>query len=97
MRTIGFPGRYVQGPGALSLLPQLLHEFGARHAVLLADATVREALGADFDAALAAGMQRDDGIGQPRQRRILIVDQHHHAGARIACGLRVAQQVGALA
>ena len=54
VRTMGFPGRYIQGPEALSQLPQLLVELGARHTALLADATVRGALGARIDAALAA-------------------------------------------
>jgi glycerol dehydrogenase len=55
MKTIGFPGRYVQGPDALSLLPALLAEFGAHRPVLLADATVRATLGARIDALLGAG------------------------------------------
>jgi glycerol dehydrogenase len=53
VRTMGFPGRYIQGPGAIELLPQLLAELGCRSAALLADATVRAALGGRIDAALA--------------------------------------------
>ena len=53
VRSMGFPGRYIQGPGALEQLPQLLLELGARDAVLLADATVRATLGGRIDAILA--------------------------------------------
>lgn len=52
VRTMGFPGRYLQGPGALSLLPGLLDELGARRPVLVADAVVRSALGATLDTLL---------------------------------------------
>ena len=45
VRSMGFPGRYIQGPQALRQLPQLLEELGARRIALLADATVRRALG----------------------------------------------------
>jgi glycerol dehydrogenase len=53
VRTMGFPGRYMQGPGALAQLPQLLLELGTRRAVLLADATVRATLGGRMDAMFA--------------------------------------------
>jgi glycerol dehydrogenase len=52
IRSMGFPGRYIQGPQALRQLPQLLEEFGARRVALLADATVRHALGTRIDTAL---------------------------------------------
>ena len=52
VRSMGFPGRYIQGPQALRQLPQLLGELGARSVALLADATVRRALGSRIDAAL---------------------------------------------
>ncbi|MCW0415479.1 hypothetical protein NB689_001233 [Xanthomonas sacchari] len=48
-------------------------------------------------ALLRAGAERDHRIGQLRQRRILDVDQRHHARAGVLGGLRVAQQVRALA
>lgn len=54
VRSMGFPGRYIQGPRALAQLPQLLAELGARRVALLADATVRHALGSRVDAALQA-------------------------------------------
>ena len=55
IRSMGFPGRYIQGPQALRQLPQLLGEFGSRRVAFLADATVRRALGARIDAALQSG------------------------------------------
>lgn len=44
MRIIGFPGRYVQGPGALGTLGAILGEIGVRHPVVIADAVVRAAV-----------------------------------------------------
>jgi glycerol dehydrogenase len=55
VRSMGFPGRYIQGPQALRQLPQLLEELGARSIAVLADATVRRALGSRIDAALLSG------------------------------------------
>jgi glycerol dehydrogenase len=52
VRSMGFPGRYIQGPQALRQLPQLLEELGACSIALLADATVRRALGSRIDAEL---------------------------------------------
>ncbi len=60
VRTMGFPGRYLQGPGALLLLPRLLTELGARRVVLLADGVVRATLQARLDAAW-----RDAPVLQP--------------------------------
>ena len=57
VRTMGFPGRYIQGPGAVTQLPQVLLELGARDAALLADATVRATLGRRIDAMLAPSSQ----------------------------------------
>jgi glycerol dehydrogenase len=57
VRTMGFPGRYIQGPGAVTHLPQVLLELGARDAALLADATVRATLGGRIDAMLAPSSQ----------------------------------------
>ncbi|HMH28289.1 MAG TPA: glycerol dehydrogenase [Steroidobacteraceae bacterium] len=53
VRTMGFPGRYIQGPGALAQLPPLLLELGSCRVALLADATVRATLGGRIDAMLA--------------------------------------------
>jgi glycerol dehydrogenase len=49
----GFPGRYVQGPGALHALGPLLRELGVGHVAAVADATVRAAVGGTVEAALA--------------------------------------------
>jgi len=48
----GFPGRYVQGPGALHELGPLLRELGASRVAAVADATVRAAVGAEVERAL---------------------------------------------
>ena len=42
IKTIGFPGRYLQGPNALTCLPGLLQELGLRRPVTVADAMVAE-------------------------------------------------------
>lgn len=44
-RTIGFPGRYVQGPGALAALGPLMKELGGRVAMVVAGDTARAASG----------------------------------------------------
>ncbi|MEF7617262.1 glycerol dehydrogenase [Aquincola sp. MAHUQ-54] len=54
MCVIGFPGRYVQGPGALSLLGTLTAELGARRPVLVSDDVVERQLGDRVPQALAA-------------------------------------------
>lgn len=45
MRVIGFPGRYVQGPGALDVLGELVVELGCTHPVVVSDDIVQSALG----------------------------------------------------
>jgi glycerol dehydrogenase len=55
VRTMGFPGRYIQGPNALAQLPQLLAELGSHNTTLLTDATVRGALAGRIDATLQPG------------------------------------------
>jgi glycerol dehydrogenase len=57
IRTMGFPGRYIQGPNALSTLPQLIAELKCRRISLLADATVRSAIGGSIDTALRESSQ----------------------------------------
>lgn len=52
-RVIGFPGRYVQGPGALAQLGQLAAEMGSRRPVLISDEVVQAALGDRVPQALA--------------------------------------------
>ena len=37
IKTIGFPGRYIQGPGAINYLPQLLKELSASAPVIVMD------------------------------------------------------------
>lgn len=40
LKTIGFPGRYIQGPGALSATGSVCRDLGLGRPVVLADATV---------------------------------------------------------
>ncbi len=51
-RIIGFPGRYVQGPGALASLPALLLDLGAKQSVLISDDIVHRAVGERLPATL---------------------------------------------
>ncbi len=44
LRVIGFPGRYVQGPGALDVLGALVGELGCRRPVVISDDVVHLAL-----------------------------------------------------
>ena len=53
MRVMGFPGRYVQGPGALDLLGSLVVELGARRPVWISDDVVDTALGERLSTAFA--------------------------------------------
>ena len=53
MRVMGFPGRYVQGPGALDLLGTLVAELGGARPALLSDDIVDVALGACLPATFA--------------------------------------------
>lgn len=46
LRIAGFPGRYLQGPGALAALPELARELGGRRLLVVSDDTVQAALGA---------------------------------------------------
>ena len=52
IKTIGFPGRYIQGPNALATLPTLLNEFKKKHPVILWDEVVRASVGNELLAAL---------------------------------------------
>ena len=60
LRTIGFPGRYIQGPGALAAVGTLCRELGFSHPVVLADATVADRVWPTIAEGLAqAGLQPD--------------------------------------
>lgn len=56
IRTTFFPGRYIQGPGALETLPQQLAKLGARAVVVLDDYAAR-ALGPRLQTLLGASGQ----------------------------------------
>ena len=45
VKTIGFPGRYIQGPDAVRQLPELLNEFLLSKPIILMDDLVRESIG----------------------------------------------------
>lgn len=51
-RTIGFPGRYVQGPGAVAALGPLIKELGGSVAAVIAGASAQGAAGASLGASL---------------------------------------------
>jgi glycerol dehydrogenase len=55
LRVIGFPGRYVQGPGALGVLGSLLNELGVVRPVVIADPTVHAAVSSRLGAAALLG------------------------------------------
>jgi glycerol dehydrogenase len=58
IRTIGFPGRYIQGPGAIQTLPSLLAELGCTAPVIVSDDIVIAAVGSIAREALQqAGMK----------------------------------------
>lgn len=54
VKTIGFPGRYLQGPGAISELGTLLKEFGSTEPAVVMDDIVRQAAGTTLDTVLTA-------------------------------------------
>lgn len=53
-RVFGFPGRYIQGPGALDALPALLADLGVARPGLIVDPFLAETLGRRLLADLAA-------------------------------------------
>lgn len=53
VKTIGFPGRYLQGPGAIAELGALMKEFGVQSPAVVMDDVVRQAAGAELDTAMA--------------------------------------------
>ena len=53
IKTIGFPGRYIQGPQALTCLSGLLHELGLQKPVVIVDAIVGEKILPDTMSLLA--------------------------------------------
>ena len=55
IRTIGFPGRYIQGPGAIDTLGPLLTELGCKTPVVVSDDIVMAAVGDTVRAALQRG------------------------------------------
>jgi len=54
VRAMGFPGRYLQGPGASAGIPALLADFGVRAPAVVADAVVAQALGGPLTERLTA-------------------------------------------
>ncbi|MBT6204442.1 MAG: glycerol dehydrogenase [Rhodospirillaceae bacterium] len=62
LKVLGAPGRYIQGPGALSCLPEVIGEL-ASSAYVLTDAIVAELLKADLAAGFeAAGLAAHFGL-----------------------------------
>lgn len=54
VKTIGFPGRYLQGPGAIHELGGLLKEFGSKSPIVIMDDIVRQAAGRELHEALSS-------------------------------------------
>jgi glycerol dehydrogenase len=52
LRVAGFPGRYLQGPGALEALPDVARELGGSRLLLVSDDVVQQALGQRLEAQL---------------------------------------------
>ncbi len=57
VRIFGFPGRYVQGAGALGVLGETAAHFGCSHAALIADPIVAEAVQRAEASLSEAGLQ----------------------------------------
>ena len=55
IRIIGFPGRYIQGPGAISTIGSVFSELGFRRPLALADALVRDKVWDDASLSLRTG------------------------------------------
>ena len=55
VRTIGFPGRYIQGPGAIAQLAPLMTELGCHAIVVISDDIVWAAVGETLRTALRSG------------------------------------------
>ncbi len=45
LRVAGFPGRYLQGPGALAVVAQLARELGGTRLLVVSDDVVDQAVG----------------------------------------------------
>jgi glycerol dehydrogenase len=52
LRVAGFPGRYLQGPGAIDALPEVVAGLGSRSVVVVSDDVVDEAVGRRLQARL---------------------------------------------
>lgn len=60
LRIAGFPGRYLQGPGALDALSTVVRDLGGRHVLAVTDDTVEQAIGSGVRERLRAeGLQCD--------------------------------------
>lgn len=86
----GFPGRYVQGPGALNQLGSVVREIGADQVAAVADATVRAAVGDILESALARagiGLQWLNFPGECTAPVIATLAQTARDGTQVVVGL----------
>jgi glycerol dehydrogenase len=91
LQVTGFPGRYVQGPGALDALGAELHELGARRVAVITDDRVEACVGQRVRSSLerdglATERLRFDGECTPRAIAQLAVDARH-AGVDAIVGI----------
>jgi len=63
LRIAGFPGRYLQGPGAIGALPHIVRELGGHSAIVVSDDFVEQAVGTRVRNQLQA-----DGLASRRLR-----------------------------
>ena len=53
IKTMGFPGRYIQGPGALEEIPELLKSFNANNVAVILDEVVNKINGESLQKTLS--------------------------------------------
>ena len=72
--TIGFPGRYVQGPGAIAHLAFLLKELGCERSVVVCDDIVRDAVGKTVESTLTGAHLKFSFLRFPGECSIPVIE-----------------------
>jgi glycerol dehydrogenase len=90
LRIAGFPGRYLQGPGALDALPQIVKTIGARSVLIISDDVVDRAIGARVHDRLRSAGIAEGRLRFPGECTHATIDELATAGA----GARGAAVVG---
>jgi len=75
IKTMGFPGRYIQGPGALEEIPELLKSFNANNVVVILDAVVNKINGESLQRMLSKTGIRANFVLFPGEIRPEVVSQ----------------------